>query len=223
MTVPHVPERWTPGPIWEGETAVIIGSGPSLTKQDRDYTQGKARVVALNREWFWTPWADMLYACDGKYFFTQDDQPHGGKAAYKHFGGLIVTQDFRAAADLPNLKWVEISPPGIKNMADLSGYDDRPGYIRSGKGSCYQTMNLLGHLGVKRILLLGIDMKFAPDGRQHHYSEPPRGLAISAIERMRTFFDSIAGHLEARGIEVINCSPDSAVEAFPKARIYEVL
>ena len=205
-------KRWTPGRIWEGETAVVIGSGPSLTKQDREHTKGRARVIALNREWRWTPWADILYVCDGKYFFLQDADGHD---ALTHFNGHVVTQDYRAVAERPRLKWVEVS--------GREGLSTTPGFVRSGRTSAHQAINLACQLGVVRVLLLGIDLKFAPDGRQHHYPEPKMGLKSEALEIMARYFPSLVEPLNEFGVEVVNCSPSSALDLFPKARIQEVL
>ena len=61
---------------WIGETVVCIGGGPSLTLADVTSIAGKARVIAINDAYRMAPWADMLYACDLKWWRWHDGAPY---------------------------------------------------------------------------------------------------------------------------------------------------
>ena len=79
-------------------------------------------------------------------------------------------------------------------------------------------------LGAKRIILLGFDMKAAADGRMHwHEDHPVRTPANVFTQSMLPAYKTIVGPLEERGIEVINCSLDSALTVFKKMPLDEAL
>lgn len=50
------------------DTIVCVASGESLTRADVNYCRGKARVLAINDNYRIAPWADWLYACDGRWW-----------------------------------------------------------------------------------------------------------------------------------------------------------
>lgn len=104
------------------------------------------------------------------------------------------------------------------------GFDPLTGAIRTGGNSAYQAAHIAAHAGAKRILLCGVDAH-ARDGMHHHGEHPSqlRNPTRSSFDTMITSWRTLAGPLRERGIEVINCNPDSAVDAFPKANIEDVL
>jgi hypothetical protein len=70
---------WSVPPEWVGETAAILASGPSLTREQCEAVRGKAKVIAVNNQAIDTdcdgvrvpamaPWADVLYAADAKWW-----------------------------------------------------------------------------------------------------------------------------------------------------------
>lgn len=61
-------------PIWQGQTVVIMASGPSLTlEQVRRVAIAKlkdrCRVIAVNDAIFIAWWADWLHAYDSRWWF----------------------------------------------------------------------------------------------------------------------------------------------------------
>jgi len=71
----------------------------------------------------------------------------------------------------------------------------------------------------RRVLLLGIDM------RGSHYFGPHARLRNTTPARFEFFcaqFDAYARWIMP-GVEVVNCSPDSALETFPKRALADVL
>ncbi|WP_287497943.1 hypothetical protein [Pandoraea sp. CB10b_02] len=54
---------------WDGEIAVCIGSGPSLSKVDCDLIgTTSARTIAINSSWQMAPFADVIYAGDAAWW-----------------------------------------------------------------------------------------------------------------------------------------------------------
>lgn len=71
-------------------------------------------------------------------------------------------------------------------------------------------------LGAKRILLLGVDLHGT------HYFGPHKKLKNTPPHRMAQFHQQFANY-KPRGVEIFNCSPDSRLECYPKARLEDVL
>lgn len=56
-------KTWTNRPDWRGETVVVFGSGPSLTRDLADSLQGH-KAIAVNYSHRLAPWADVLLILD---------------------------------------------------------------------------------------------------------------------------------------------------------------
>lgn len=160
--------------------------------------RGRVRLLAINDAYKLTPWADALYACDGDWWAA-----HKGAA---DFPGQRWTQDFDAARRW-SLAWVRSEArPGLS---------PDPRLIHQGSNSTYQGMNLLAHFGIVRVLLCGVDMK-ATGGKSHWFGDHPGHLRRTMnFARMMAAFAGAAADLKRRGIEVINCTPGSALRCFP--------
>ena len=196
---------WPVPPLFEGETVVCIGGGPSLTAGDVDRVEGKARVVAVNDAHRLPPWADVLYGCDRKWW-----RWHGG---VPEFPGLKVSLEETGEADIKLLG----------NSGEL-GFDPDRRRLRTGANGGYQAIHLAVHLGARRIVLLGYDMKPAPDGRTHWFGEHPVATKPSVFAAvMLPKFPTLKAALDRLGVEVVNATPDSALTIWPTHRLDEVL
>lgn len=60
---------------WKGQTAIVIGAGPSAAKTPLELARGKARVVAVNESWRLAPWADVLFAIDAVWWVQHKGVP----------------------------------------------------------------------------------------------------------------------------------------------------
>lgn len=190
--------------LWPGETVVCIGGGPSLTPDDVDFVRGKARVIAINNAYQLAPWADVLYACDDKWW-----RWHKGVA---DFEGL--TYSMKQAARRWNPK-VQI----VRNAGE-SGLELNPGRgLKTGRNSGYQAINLAVHFGARRILLLGYDMR---GGAKHWFGEHPDRSKPPFSSCIR-LFQTLVKPLNALGIEVVNCTPGTSLQCFPQMPLAEAL
>ncbi len=151
----------------------------------------------------------MLYACD----FTWWKQ-YGG---VPKFEGLRYTQDDGARV-FPWLDYIE--------SVDKPGLSFNRAIIHQGANSGYQAINLAVHFAVKRILLLGYDMKNGPDGQIHHHGDHPKGMSnpgSALYPRWVKNYETMVPDLKRAGVEVINCTPGSELKCFPMAKLEEVL
>ncbi len=208
-----------PVPDWTGATVVIVASGPSLTVEQCDHVMmwqmtpapELRRVIAINTSYQRAPFADMLYACDGAWWRAKvADRPYveAARATMPH--AMFYTQDEKAAKDF-GLHYVR-SQKG-------AGLSRKVGLIHQGMSSTYQAMGIAYHAGARRIVLLGVDCRGG-----HWHGNHPAPLPNSLPHKQWIdHFVGIARDLKAEGIEVVNCSPGTAVTAFPSGAIEDAL
>lgn len=190
------------------ETIYVVAGGPSLINFDWPKLDDK-RVIVVNRAFQKLPNAEVVYFSDVRFFNMYETE------LLKHDATLI------SGSRLDHASVEKYSLTGIK------GLDLTPGCLRSGNNSGYAAINLAVHKFAKRIILLGFDMKFSND--HHHWHDGYHMKGNQLVERERKFskmipyFKYLVEPLNDLGIEIINACPDSALEAFPKATINEIL
>lgn len=187
------------------ETFVLLGGGPSLTVEDVAYVRDKARVIAINDAYKLAPWAFALYAADRKWI----DWHHGVPS----FTGLKCSIESHDTTTRPD--WTV-----LRNTGYL-GLETEPKALRTGFNSGYQAINLAVHFGATRIVLLGFDLKTGPQG-SHWFGEHPDGK-VSPYAQFLAAFESIVQPLADAGVEVINCTPGSALQCFPVMALRDAL
>jgi hypothetical protein len=189
---------------WLGQTVAIIGSGNSLTDEQINYVVSQGwKIIVINDTWQRVPQADVLYACDGKWWDAHIDA--------LSFKGERWTQDLRAKRK-HSLAWVL-----GRNKKGL-GLD----CVHFGGNSGYQAINLAYLWGCKRIILLGFDCK-PVNGLHHWFGQHQDGLNKTQNYALWLGnFEQLAIDLKQNCIEVINCSLDSALNCFPKKAVTEI-
>ena len=212
---PSGPVLWCIIPLWRGETVTIIAGGPSLTQEQVDMVRGKTRIIAVNDAYRLTPWADILYGCDVKWW-----EWHKGVPDFK---GIKAGLRWDAIKGKFHGGWTADIFPDVRSLASTgaNGLEIAPNSLRTGSNSGYQAINLAVHMGAKRILLLGYDMK--SDGKKNHWFGEHPNKVIPPYTMMLPYFKTIVEPLEKAGIEVINCTPDSALKVFPMMKLEEAL
>lgn len=99
--------------------------------------------------------------------------------------------------------------------------EDKPGLGRKslhmGKNSGYQAINFAYLMGATRIILLGYDMQ----GGSHFFGRHPKELRQQPdFKRHTAAFRTI--HPDEYGIEIYNCTRETALDAFPVVPLEEV-
>lgn len=197
--------------LWPESTIVCLGAGPSLTKADCDYVRGKARVIAINTSIELAPWADVLYACDKKWWRWAHDDPKR-YPNFRRFTGL------KYALTSESQRY-----PGVVVLRNTgsAGLELKPDGLKNGRNGGYQAINLAVHLGARRILLLGYDMQRSR-GKEHWHGDHPT-RTHSPYTQFRESYTTIVQPLKDAGIEVINCSRETALHAFPEMPLEDAL
>jgi len=75
------------------------------------------------------------------------------------------------------------------------------------------------HLGAKRVLLCGVDLN-RPG--HHFFGRHPAPLKSTSADRMAAFKRQF-GHYRPRGIEIVNCSPSSSLDCYPRGSLEDCL
>ena len=75
-----------------------------------------------------------------------------------------------------------------------------------------------------RVVLLGYDCGFAPDGRKHWHGDHPPGLGnCLSIARWPLQFKRVARDAKAAGVRITNCSRWTALDLFERIPLEQVL
>lgn len=207
---------WTPELIWSGETAYLLGGGPSLRNLDLVALRGR-RVLTINSS---LARAVESGLDDGVLFFSDADwliPRHDAVAAWR---GPVVTSSRVAKEAMPaKLKWVQGE---WRPSFPLLGSP----VIRRGCSSGHTAIGLSVALGCSRIVLLGFDMR-AVDGRTHHHDEYEVVNAMPYAKRFEmSFVPAFMGWNAAAmkvGVEILNATPGSILLEFPMVNLDEVL
>ena len=96
---------------------------------------------------------------------------------------------------------------------------------RPGGNSGAGAVLLAGYYGAKKIALLGCDGKYDANKKRHWHGDHKKGLGNAvSVPKFADQFKEAASFLEKTGAPlVINCSPDSAIDFWPKMTISEAL
>lgn len=221
MTTTETTRHGVPLPrICTGDTVFCLATGPSLTQADVDAVRGRGTVIAVNDAHQLAPWADVLYSSD-RYWWNY----YKGVPGFKGLRATIEFSEGRYAKELARISpemfflrntghhGVETNPTGLRTCAQNSG------------GAA---VNLAAHLfardtGQRRIVLLGYDCG-VPGSKRHFFGDHPSRLSqISPYPTWRVAYDQMRAPFDALGIEVINCSRSTAINAFRCAPLAEVL
>jgi len=200
--------HWTVTPEWYQGTAFILGCGPSLRNADVSSLRSVGYVIAVNDSYLLAPWADVLYFCDKKWWTANQDT-----VMSTFTGRWIVTLDE--------------CYHGVKTLRNMGveGLETDPGGLRHGSNSGYQAIGLAYHLGVSQIVLLGFDMRC--DGDRVHWRDRAKDNADAQARVMSTVmlpkFNSLVAPLRDAGVQVWNCTPDSALRCWPHRLLADVV
>lgn len=199
-------EFWSTPAEWPGERAFILGGGPSLKGFDAERIRGKGRVIACNNAGLdLAPWADVLFAADGRWFGWNTERLNLNQSRYR-----VTRQN-------PRSDWL---PWPVERMRH-----DRAGALALSPdtvcGACSGAMavNLAWHFGAVEIVLLGFDMRpgnYHADHRAPGMAQHYEGQFRPALERMITA-------LQERGVRILNATLGSALRLAPRVDLGDVL
>ena len=168
------------------------------------------RTIGVNNIYEYAPWIDALYACDPEWWSVHVKQVRDTNIT------TLYCQD-RLTCERYGLWWT----PGV----DAAGISTDPAQIHFGMHSGFQALNIAVHLGVKRVLLIGYDC--GADSMDHKHFFGNHKLPIFNVDppydQWKRHYDTAQAQLIEAGVRVINCTPHSAITAFPKIPLGDAL
>ena len=175
-------------------------------------------LYACNDAFRLAPDAALLHACNYQWWAARWEE-------VKRLPAEKWTTNGKAAAEF-GLHWLaEVNKPGLSTD---------PSILHHGHSSGYQLVGQACRNGAERIVLLGYDMKFAPDydGKVKQVGSGPRhffGEYEPALQHWPSVKVQAGVHVElldlyrsiARQglVEIVNCTPDTALDCFPNRDI----
>jgi hypothetical protein len=190
---------------WTGQTAFILGGGPSVLDLDLSPLTGR-RVIAINSAYETWPQADICFFADARWYF--DVYPKQPK-----FMGQFATTSTGGPRDV--LRFTKIDPAnGIATKRDQ---------LALSRTSVSGAANLARHWGAKAIVLLGVDGKIGGAKRHHHSAQYPWPLVNGCFDQHRNELAGLSASLRAEGIRLMNCSPVNIIPGWDRASFAEAL
>lgn len=203
---------------------VCVASGPSLSMEQiycikKVHERDQCRVLAVSDSYKLLPDADIVYstACDWWDWHYI--------AVKKACRGRLVTPNAAAALKYKGLEYVE----GVKVHQGLSS---KRGTIHLGKNSGFAALNLAVLEGAKKVLLVGYDMRKHDEpkdkgketyGLLHWFGDHPVKKGTPYFKGWIEKYRETVGQLKEWGIEVVNCTPESALRCYPSGSLEECL
>lgn len=188
-----------------GRTVYVIGGGPSFKTVDKKLLNDKL-IVCINNAYkeFENPtalyWADESWV--GKHYDHVLSHPCQLRFTARHSADGYILKDTQATCNSTVLK----------RTGDF-GIDMNVDHVK-GNNSGAHVINLLANMKVRKIVLLGYDMKL---NKGHSHWHEGHGLPMGNYVYDDLFIPSInsmAPILKNLKIEVVNCSADSSLKCF---------
>jgi hypothetical protein len=244
--------NWTAPRIWDGGECWIIGGGPSILEQfevpsdlarmlkTRDVPLSELspymaaihdkHVIGVNLAYQIGDWIDVIFFGDCSWYLWHRKQ-------LAKVNALKVSCCPRFAQkpedDPERIKFLH------KDKEYRQGITKKRDRVAWNNNSGAAAINVARHFGVKRIVLLGFDMCLDEKGTSHyhgcHYEKisgpkDPKGNPKKLPKRKKLPFSrhlkgfpKIAADAKHMGIEIVNASPNSTIDVFPKIPVKELI
>ncbi len=176
---------------WKGRTVVVLASGPSLTPAQIERVRAAAHpTIVTNSTFLDAPWAEVLIGFDARWW-----RVYGERAAAEFSGTRLGCS------------------AGVRTHGAVSLYQQSWFHNFGNSGTAAVSLAVIGE--AQKVVLLGVDCQRV-NGRIHHHGDHPKGLgnALSLATWPRKFKQA-ARFARERGVEVVNCSPGTALTHFP--------
>lgn len=190
-------------PDWTGRLVLIMGAGPSAAREALDALPSHLVQFPVNASFRLSARPSALHACDAAF--------------WREYPAALLTLCPKFGHDQQELP---AGVTGIRIRQDLD-FSDEPLTV-GGTNSGQHAINLAYHFGARRIILIGFDM--SETGPVHWHGEHPAGMNNPRkhnFEAWRASLGKMAATLRDHGVEVINASRTTALDAFPRASLYE--
>jgi hypothetical protein len=193
---------WSVVDIWPNSTVFILGGGPSLNDVDFGLIKDQ-KIIGINNAYQLGDWVDVCYFGDTRWYSWHSEK-------LSDFGGLIVHSS-------------NVNSRHVKRLlrGKSMGIDTRKKYVAWNYNSGGSAINLAYHLGARRIVLLGYDMRRVDDQANWHQGHP--NAKKNPYERFLRCFPEIKKDADELGVEILNATPDSELKVFPIVKLKDII
>jgi hypothetical protein len=194
-------------PDWCGECVAIVASGSSTKGAGVEQLRDRIHVIAIKRNVELCPWAEIVYGCDEAWWRLNNGLPK--------YQGIKMTQSASVPYTYRDIRRVEVDTHRDDILVE------RPLVVGNGGNSGFQALNLAVQFGATNIILVGFDM--AGEHWHGRNPSPMNNPAASNFSRWLAAFKHAAPQLRAMGVDVVNCSVQSAMKCFPREPLADVM
>lgn len=190
-----------------------MANGPSLSLEQVQHVRAAGpKVIAINAAYQIAPWADIVYGADPPFWRAHAGELRG-MPCLRVCGG--DDGDVRAliAQGVVDLRLEVHGDPALAKF--------EVGATQHGQHSGYQALEMAIALIRRRgrVILLGYDCRTI-GGRRNSVQKAPELERDSPYQRWPEQFARMP---IPEGVEIVNCSPGSAITAFRAAELTDVL
>jgi hypothetical protein len=212
--ISKIPKTNPVNQIFKNKDVFIVGGGSSLSGFNFNLLKDKC-VIAINRSFLHVPFAQVLYFSDYRFYMWATGKIGGDKElidGYMKYNGLIYSI-------APKIK-----DPKVKLLRNTgkTGFDTTNGNLKHGGNSGYAAINLAYHLGAKRIILMGYDMKII-NGKFHFHKGYLSKQNQNIYKRFIEPYKYIADIADQLNLRIFNTSMNSDLSYFKKLKIENFL
>jgi len=194
---------------------VIVGSGPSLTEdQIKTASESNSDVMVINDNYKLLPGADYLFAADLKWWYKNyHDVPRGIQCYTLYDHPTHLEKRLKGARE--RIRGV----PWSRYIEDLDSFKIL--YHTGNSGSL--GIQLACQLGYTKIILIGFDHQHT-NGQRHWFGDHDRAhfnKNADDPERWVDTFTTISYYIQSLGIDLVNCSTETAITSCRRSTLNE--
>ncbi len=197
--------------IYKNRTIFILGGGPSLPSLLGGLDLSNVPVIGINNA-FRFPDVDVLWFADSRFYWWY-------KKDIDKFKGLKLTYN-RHPELMGSVEYV----PGINVVKGRPGAGIALNKVMFSASSGGSSINVAYLLGAKRVILIGFDMRYVDnESNWWDYKEfqEPRNARMKPYTAFINPFTKIKEDADKLGLEILNATPNSALDMFDFVEAYE--
>lgn len=164
-------------------------------------------MIVVNDNYLRVPNADVLFAADKPWWKLHSQRISKTCPKIERWSCEGMTREFGTNV------WPAEPGMGIS--------DDKEYRYRRGSSSGFMATGLAIKWGARHIVLVGMDCKVSKDGKAHWFGDHPRPI-LPSPQPMQTWareWDSLAAPAKERGIDVVNCTIDTAIKMLRRSTL----
>lgn len=171
------------------------------------------RCIAVNNAYRIASWSEFVWFADMKWWDWHSEE-------------LLASRlPIATCCEHPKvLKHPSVSKLRLyaRDSEHRYGISEKKGFVAFNSSSGASAINLAYHMGARKVVLLGFDMRRV-HGEKNWHSDHKEQKNFSPFSRHMKAFGPIGQDAKRLGIEIVNCTPNSAIEEFPIISLEEAL